>query len=96
MNKILPILVLPILALTSCNSDEGDSPALKYSAQTFSIVGGTAVVTQITDHEANKVFYYKLSDKEGLVLKNTIDLTKCGDQIIPYDDHIAGEAEDSE
>jgi hypothetical protein len=86
MNKILPIFILPILTLTSCNSGDEDKRNSRYSAQTFSVAAGTAVVTQITDHEANKIYYYKLSDEEGLVLKNTIDLTKCGDQIIPFED----------
>lgn len=44
-----------------------------------------AVVTQITDHQENKIYYYKLSDKKGLTLQNTIDLTQCGAQNIPFD-----------
>ena len=40
------------------------------------------LITQITDHELNKLYYYKLVEKEGLVLQSTIDLTKAGDQTI--------------
>ena len=84
MRKLLPILVVPILALTSCDRGEKESTTSRYSTQTFAVAGGTTAVTQITDHELNKIYYYKISE-EGLALQDTIDLTKSGDQKIPYE-----------
>ena len=87
MKTITLLLSISLLSLTSCDSDKQESSSSRYTAQTFSIVGGTTVVTQITDHESKKIYYYKLSDKNGLELQSTIDLTKCGDKNIPFEDH---------
>jgi hypothetical protein len=85
MKKIALLLFIPLLSLTSCNSDKKESATSRYSTQTFSVAGGMAVITQITDHESNTIYYYKLDDKKGLTLQSTIDLTKAGDKNIPFE-----------
>ena len=84
MSKILFILVPLFLTLNSCNSDKNNSLTSRYSTQTFSVAGGMSVITQVTDHQVNKVYLYKMG-KEGLTLQDTIDLEKCGDQKIPFE-----------
>lgn len=87
MNKLTPLLAIPILILSSCDKkgSENTFKESRYSAQTFTVAGMMAI-TQITDHKTNKVYFYKLEDKKGLTLKNTIDLTKCGAQNIPFEE----------
>ena len=87
MNKLFPLLIVPFLAIASCDSEANKQEAAtpRYSTQTFT-VAGMVVITQITDYETNKVYFYELSDEDGLKLKNTFDLTKCGDTNIPLED----------
>lgn len=84
MKKLL-LLILPIGLLASCNCKNKDTLNHRYSTQTFS-VAGMVVITQITDHLENKVYLYELSDKKGLTLKNTFDVSKCGAQNIPFEE----------
>ena len=85
MNKLLLLLFLPIVALTSCNDDKVEASANRYSSHTFSVAGGLALFTQITDHHSDKMYLYELNEKKGLILKETIDLTKCGSENIPFE-----------
>ena len=77
------ILALSMFTLVGCDVDGKESATPRYSAQSFTIAGGLSVFTQITDHELNKLYYYELIEKQGLVLQSTIDLNKTGDDIIP-------------
>lgn len=82
----LPVLIVLVLALTGCEDKNEEKTSSRYSTNTFTVVGGTAVITQITDHQENKTYYYKLRDKDGLTLQYTVDLTKCGSPNIPFED----------
>ena len=84
MKKITLLLFIPLLSLTSCNSDKEESETSRYSTQSFVVAGGMGFITQITDHESNTIYYYKFNDKE-LTLQSTIDLTKTGDKNIPFE-----------
>ena len=86
MIKLSLLLTIPLLTFTSCNNEgnEQTSKLPRYSTQTFTVAGMT-VITQITDNETSKMYFYQMSDKKGLTLKDSIDLTKCGDQNIPFE-----------
>ena len=89
MHKPSLILALPFLFFASCEKNEKAQTSNRYTSQTFTIAGGMAVITQITDHETNMSYLYELKDKSGLELKNTIDLSKCGAESIPFQELLA-------
>jgi hypothetical protein len=84
MHKPYLILALPFLLFASCEKNEKPQTSNRYTSQIFTIAGGMAVITQITDNETNMSYLYELKDKTGLELKNTIDLSKCGAESIPF------------
>ncbi len=85
MKKILLTLLVPLTLLTGCNSDSEKSELSRYTTSTFSAAGGMVVITQITDHKLNKIYYYEFKDKKGLVLMSSVDITKSGAHTLPFD-----------
>ena len=79
--SVLFVAAVVCICMSGCGgSSEGDSN--QYDVQTVIIPGVMTPMYQITDHESDTLFIYRL-EKEKLVLLHTIDLKNTGRPEMP-------------
>jgi hypothetical protein len=79
------LTVCAVALLAGCSKPEGESSSAqsRCSVQVVPILGGRAMIYQITDHQKNKLYTYGSGSKDsGIALIQTIDLASAGQKTL--------------